>query len=90
VLAASASDRMGLLPMTFTHTDQEVVRFYVDAGALLRRRVRREIELAALRADVDVNIVEGKGLVNSVLYVQLRGSGANALRGPFSGHGIAD
>jgi hypothetical protein len=45
----------------------------VTAGAVIRRRVRRELERSAMDAHVDIDIREDKGWFDSVFYVKGKG-----------------
>lgn len=55
---------------------RETATFYVECGRLLRRPIRREIEKAAIRAGVKIDVREDKGLLDSVIYVDAHGDGS--------------
>jgi hypothetical protein len=49
------------------------LRFQVEAGALFRNGVRREIEQYAWDANLELTLREDKGFIDSVFYVTMVG-----------------
>ncbi len=56
-------------------TPVETATFYVEAGRLVKGQIRREIEKAAWRNGLEIEVREDFGLISGVLYFTVRGEG---------------
>ena len=59
-------------------------RFTIEAGCVVRGQVKRAIEAAAWQRNIQCNIKESKGLLESVLMVTLEGDDETTLRQVYS------
>lgn len=49
------------------------MRFQMELGALTRRAVINELKLYCHENDVEIDLVEGKGLISSTYSIKLKG-----------------